>query len=65
MVEYRPGHLNIAADALSRRDSDDMALNVLYAPSFKLYDDLRREIAASPELSALCGDVANGSRDTQ
>jgi hypothetical protein len=32
-------------------------------PSFQFYDDLRREIDSSPELTALCQSIARGERD--
>jgi hypothetical protein len=40
-VEYRPGRLNLVADALSRRDEDMVAALTLSGPSFALYDDIR------------------------
>jgi hypothetical protein len=53
-VEFRSGHLNIVADALSRRDVDAApTLCALSLPLFTIFDDLRHEIAASPELSSL------------
>jgi hypothetical protein len=47
-VEYRPGRLNSAADALSRRDEETAALCTLSGPSFDLYADIRRATAADP-----------------
>jgi len=45
-VEYRPGKLNMVADALSRRDMDSnsVATCALFGPSFAIYDVLRAEI---------------------
>lgn len=43
-IEFRPGRLNTVADALSRRGDEDASLSTLSGPSFKLYDDLRREL---------------------
>lgn len=51
-VEYRPGRLNTVADALSRRGDDDVSLSTLSGPSFRLYDDLRRELQEDPALRA-------------
>jgi hypothetical protein len=45
-VEYRPGRLNSAADALSRRDEENAALCTLSGPSFDLYADICRATAA-------------------
>ena len=39
-VEYRPGRLNSAADALSRRDEEAAALCALSGPSFDLFNDI-------------------------
>lgn len=77
-VEYRPGRLNIVADALSCRDGDScvegagcagavlvptsMELTAISSPSFRLFDELRQEIAASPELGALRDATAAGHR---
>jgi hypothetical protein len=43
-VEYRPGHLNTMADALSRRD---MKQDALSGPS-ALIDDIRRATVEAP-----------------
>jgi hypothetical protein len=42
-MQFRPGHLNVVADALSRRGDNEAALEVRSGPMFHLYDDLRRE----------------------
>jgi hypothetical protein len=63
-VEYRVGHLNVVADALSRRHGEGPTLAVVTTPSFQFYDDLRREIDSSPELTALRQTIARGERDT-
>ena len=44
-VEYRPGRLNSAADALSRRDEEAAAALALSGLSFILYDDIRAAMA--------------------
>ena len=46
MVEYRPGKQNGAADALSRRHEDALAVHALSMPSFEVFDALRQELAA-------------------
>ena len=43
-VEFHPGHLNTVTDVLSRRGEEDASLSALSRLSFKLYDDLRREL---------------------
>jgi hypothetical protein len=43
-VEYRPGKLNAAADALSRRDEAPGAIHALSMPSFEIFDVLRGEL---------------------
>jgi hypothetical protein len=43
-VEYRPGHLNTVADALSRCLEDEPSLHALSTPIFDLHSDLRREL---------------------
>jgi len=54
-VEYRPGRLNIAADALSSRDEESspsadgtVVVAALSEPSFAFLDDVRRATAAAP-----------------
>jgi hypothetical protein len=42
-VEYRPGKLNGAADALSRRDEDNATVHAISAPTFQVFDILRAE----------------------
>jgi len=53
MIEYRPGTLNIVADALFRREGDNLRLHAVTTPSFQLFDDLRRELQLDDDLRAL------------
>jgi len=60
-VEYRPGRLNSAADALSRRDSesssaDAAALHAISGPSFSLIDDIRAATSTDGEAAQLQGE---------
>ena len=45
VVEYRPGKQNVAADALSRRDEESLAVHAISVPQFSIFDDLRAELA--------------------
>jgi transposase InsO family protein len=60
-VEYRPGRLNVAADALSRCDEDIPTALAVSGPSFGLYDDIRAAMAANPEAGDLVQRLAAGS----
>ena len=61
-VEYKPGTANMVADALSRRDEHLAETLALSAPQFSLFDELRREVLTSPELTAIRDDIAKGSK---
>uniref|UniRef100_A0ACD6A1B0 Uncharacterized protein n=1 Tax=Avena sativa TaxID=4498 RepID=A0ACD6A1B0_AVESA len=61
-VEYRPGRLNTVADALSRRDTEDVTDDVATAgavlcirsgPSFAFIDDIRRATSTAADAQAL------------
>ena len=52
-MEYRPGRLNSAADALSRRDEDSAAVCTLSGPSFTLFDDIRKATTDDPMVRGL------------
>ena len=61
MVEYKPGKLNGAADALSRRAESGMALNTISTPSFELFDSLRAEAATDPQIQDVRQQLAAGT----
>jgi hypothetical protein len=63
-VEYRPGRLNTAADALFRRDGEE-SISALSAPSFQFYDDIRREIEETAALTALRDAITKGEHGDQ
>jgi hypothetical protein len=52
VVEYKPGALNVVADALSCRDEHTAEAMAVSAPQFKLFDDLRHEINGDNALSS-------------
>jgi transposase InsO family protein len=60
-VEYRPGKLNEAADALSRRDEDVAALHSISAPIFQLFDTLRADLANDSQGIELRAGLQNGT----
>jgi hypothetical protein len=61
LVEYRPGKLNGAAYALSRRDEDTAEINSMSAPHFQLFDTLRNEAATDPQVLSLCAAITAGT----
>jgi hypothetical protein len=60
-VEYKQGKFNVVADALSRRNEDDMLVHTISSPFFMLYDQLWTEIAALPQTSQLFTQVEVGT----
>jgi hypothetical protein len=52
-IEFRPGHLNTTADALSCREPEDPRVAAVSAPTFSLYDDLSAELAGDAALRQL------------
>jgi hypothetical protein len=62
-VEYKPGHTNGVADALSCRDTpEDGAVLVLSAPRFDFIERLRQQQESDPALVALREEIHAGSR---
>lgn len=64
-VEYRPGKLNTAADALSRRDEDASKLQAFASsrPEFVLFEEFRRESQTLDDVVAKCRDIEAGTAD--
>jgi hypothetical protein len=56
-VEFKPGRLNVAADALSHHDEDLVMVHALSILEFDLYDQFCQEVASIPEVAAECGDI--------
>jgi hypothetical protein len=58
-VEYRPGKMNGAADALSRRDEEPTAaVNLLSTPTLEVFDTLRKEALTDPQVQELKTQLA-------
>lgn len=51
--EYKPGHLNTVADALSRHDFPDACACAITGPAFDLFDALRQAAHTDPALVTL------------
>jgi hypothetical protein len=71
-VEYRPGRLNTVADALSRRDTEDVADDVAMAgtimcirsgPSFAFINDIRRATSTAVDAQGLRQRLDAGELD--
>jgi hypothetical protein len=65
VVEYKPGTLNVVADALSRRDEMTEELLALSAPQFLLFDDIWQEINGDTALSQLQDTIRGGAKSEQ
>jgi len=63
-VKYQPGKQNVAADALSRRDEEVLAVHALSVPQFSLFDDLRAEMAVHPKDQELREQLQAGAAPT-
>ncbi|WVZ93531.1 hypothetical protein U9M48_039502 [Paspalum notatum var. saurae] len=73
VVEYRPGRLNMVADALSRRDAKHMTLPeggagvaacAISGPSFALLDDIRAAVREAADAQALLRCLQDGDLDS-
>ena len=61
-VEYKAGRNNTVADALSRRDTDDIKLLAISASHFNFVDQLRVFNTEDPALIALRDEIITGQR---
>jgi hypothetical protein len=57
-VEFKPGHQNAAADALSQRDEETPEVHALSVPNFELFDQFRREVASLQEVITKREEIA-------
>lgn len=66
-VEYKPGKLNVAVDALSQRDehvpSAPASAHAISIPEFQLFDEFRREATSLREVIAKRQEICNGVAD--
>lgn len=56
-IEFKPGKMNIVADALSRRD-EHMSLSAISVPTFQLIDKLKEEVTSLSEFQLLRSQFA-------
>jgi hypothetical protein len=65
-VEYKPGKMNVVADALSRMGTETSAeAMALSAPSFQLFEDLRAAYTVDATLTSLRQEVRDGLHGKQ
>jgi hypothetical protein len=57
-VEFKPGRLNVAADALSRREEEPPSINVVSLPEFEFFDQFRQESATLSEIITKHTEIA-------
>jgi hypothetical protein len=62
VVEYKPGALNVVANALSHRDEQPGDAMALSAPQLTLFDEIRQEINGDVELLALRDAMRGGAK---
>jgi hypothetical protein len=60
-VEYRPGKLNGAPDALFRREEPMGNLHSMSLPTFSLFDNLRDEATTNSQVETICAQLAAGT----
>jgi hypothetical protein len=67
-VEYKPGRMNVVADALSRCSADivdDGSLAAISTPQLDIFDGLRQEIDNDTDLSSLRASILAGTKSDQ
>jgi len=65
VVEYKPGTLNVVADALSRRGEHGGELAALSGTTFAVFNQVRQEINGDYALSALHDAIRGGAKPVQ
>jgi hypothetical protein len=60
-IEYKPGCMNIVADALSRCDAPDALLHSISSSSFDLLDDIKQAADSDEELTHLRAKIEAGT----
>jgi hypothetical protein len=67
-VEFKPGKMNIVADALSRRTADEPeegSLTTLSTPQFDRFEAVRQEVTRDSTLSSLRTSIQAGQKSPQ
>ena len=64
-MEYKPGSLNVVADALSRRGEHSGELAALSLPTFSLFEEVHQEINGDSDLSQLRDAIRGGAKPEQ
>jgi hypothetical protein len=62
-VEYWPGRLNAVANALSRRDNEEISIHSISTPTFQLFSEIKSVISTNSDLSALRNNIIVGLKD--
>jgi hypothetical protein len=62
-VEYWPGRLNAVANALSRRDNEEISIHSISTPTFQLFSEIKSVISTNSDLSALRNNIIEGLKD--
>jgi hypothetical protein len=63
MVEFKPGHQNAAADALSRCDEEQVSVHALSLPTFDIVDKFRQESTTLQEIVTMKAQIEGGTTD--
>lgn len=63
-VEYKPGRLNTVADALSRRDSEELLVQAISTPTFNIFEEVCQFQASSPTIQSIRAEIEAGTRST-
>jgi hypothetical protein len=60
LVEYKPGKLNGAVDALSRREEYGAAVLSISKPTFTLFNKLHTEVQNDPKVATVHAQLEDG-----